>query len=159
GHAMQQAKEAKCLVALNICDTLVVQLHAEKLMELCTTYVDILFANEMEASACTGREPKEAAAHLASKTNAIVVITQGDQGCYVAHKEKLFHSPANSVDVVDTTGAGDLFAAGFLFAFLRGDPLEECARTGNLLGGKVVSCVGTDLSSEEWLTIEREIGL
>lgn len=148
--ALRQAKEAKTKVAFNLCSESLVKVNRDAIWHICKNYVDILFANEDEAKALTGLAPEAACLALAKETNAIVVVTVGELGCYVGTKEQFFHTPANKVEVVDTTGAGDLFASGFLYGYLQGDSLEECARKGTYLGGEIVGRIGADLSKTGW---------
>jgi len=97
--------------------------------------IDIFAPNQSEACQLTGVEdPREAAARLAEYC-PLVVVKCGGQGAYAFTGGRLYHSPALPVEVVDTTGAGDSFNAGFLYAYLRGEPLETCLRCGNICGG------------------------
>lgn len=96
---------------------------------------DIFAPNQSEAAQLTGEsDPKKAAARLA-KFCPLVIIKCGAQGAVAQAGESVWHSPAIPVEVVDTTGAGDSFNAGFLAAHLNGETLETCLRYGNICGG------------------------
>jgi sugar/nucleoside kinase (ribokinase family) len=98
-------------------------------------WVDIFLPNEEEALAMTGEKSiSRASAKLLAKGPSAIVIKRGAQGSTVATRERNFDVPTFRVNPVDTTGAGDAFNAGFIFSFLRGKPLLECAKYGNAAG-------------------------
>ena len=97
--------------------------------------VDIFAPNQSEACQLTGEEdPAHAAARLAEFC-PLVIVKAGKDGAFAQAGRQTWHSPALDVQVVDTTGAGDSFNAGFLAAYLRGEPIETCLRYGNICGG------------------------
>jgi sugar/nucleoside kinase (ribokinase family) len=97
--------------------------------------VDVFAPNQSEACQLTGDEdPGRSAARLAEFC-PLVVVKAGAQGAYAHAGGQAWHAPALPVDVVDTTGAGDAFDAGFLAALLQGEPVETCLRYGNICGG------------------------
>jgi sugar/nucleoside kinase (ribokinase family) len=97
--------------------------------------VDVFAPNQSEACQLTGvDDPQKAAAKLAVYCQ-MVVVKAGAQGAYAQCGEQACYSPALPVEVVDTTGAGDAFNAGFLAAMLQGEPVETCLRYGNICGG------------------------
>ena len=97
--------------------------------------VDVFAPNQSEACQLTGEEePADAAARLAQFC-PLVVVKAGAQGAYAHAGEQAWHAPALPVEVVDTTGAGDAFDAGFLAGLLWGEPIETCLRCGNICGG------------------------
>ena len=105
--------------------------------------VDLLFANEDEALQLTGRaDPDSALAELADKVDTLVVTRGADGATAISHGERISIPAAPVAQVVDTTGAGDLFAAGFLTARAKGAPLERCLWTGALAAGEVISHYG-----------------
>jgi sugar/nucleoside kinase (ribokinase family) len=98
-------------------------------------WVDVFFPNEEEAMASTNEKSiSKAASKLLAKGPSIVVIKRGPLGCTVATREGNVDIPAFRVNPIDTTGAGDAFNAGFVFSFLRGRPVLECAKYGNAAG-------------------------
>jgi sugar/nucleoside kinase (ribokinase family) len=97
--------------------------------------IDIFAPNLSEASRLTGEsDPNRAIEHLAEFC-PLVVVKCGAEGAYAQSGTQRWYSPALKVEVVDTTGAGDCFNAGFLAAHLRGEPVEVCLRYGNICGG------------------------
>jgi sugar/nucleoside kinase (ribokinase family) len=104
--------------------------------------VDIIAPNLSEASQLTGKsEPLAALAKLAEFC-PLVVLKCGPQGAYARRGDQIWHSPALEVEVVDTTGAGDSFNAGFLAGLLAGESIETCLRYGNICGGISTTCRG-----------------
>ena len=119
-------------------------------------HTGILFVNEEESRMLTGRpEYRAAAADLLCAGAQIVVVKLGCRGCAVFTRESDFHSPAVRVEVVDTTGAGDCFAAGFLSALQRGASLEEAAREANAAGAASVSALGAVSGLRDFEEIRR----
>ena len=98
----------------------------------------ILFVNRAEAELLGGVE------RLRQCGCPVIVQTAGEEGCWVFHSEGEFHAPAYPTAVRDTTGAGDAFAAGFLFGWLRAKPLETCARWGNWTASRVIQAAGAN---------------
>ncbi|MCC5831641.1 MAG: adenosine kinase [Chlamydiales bacterium] len=143
------AKEAGALVSFDLADSSIVDKYRERLWATIPAYVDILFANEEEAYSLVGLPPKRAAAFLKNFCK-IAIVKVGSNGCWISSKEGIFHSPGVPTQTVDTTGAGDLFAAGFLYAYLKGKPLPACAYLGNLAGSAAVERHGAELSAERW---------
>lgn len=97
--------------------------------------VDIFAPNQSEACQLTGEDDPTRAAAVLAQFCPLVIVKCGAKGAIARAAERTWHSPALPVDVVDTTGAGDCFNAGFLAAHLRGEPLEVCLRYGNICGG------------------------
>lgn len=119
---------------------------------------DIVFANEEEAYAFTGKSPEEALADLSSRCE-VAVVKVGKKGSMGRCGEHEAHQSAQTVgQVIDTTAAGDFFAAGFLYAHAQGRQLEECLYAGDVLAGSVIQVVGTQLPETVWADIRRRIG-
>lgn len=112
-------------------------------------HTDVFFPNETEARCLTGREsPEEAAVELA-KLARIAVVKCGARGAVVCSEGSSFRMPAKKARVVDTTGAGDSFNAGFLSRFVRGASLRECAKAGVAAGARSVTRVGGTAAFED----------
>lgn len=154
--AMQLAKAAGAKVSLDLGCIDIVQRYQEDIIRLLKAYVDIVFANEEETKALLGLAPEEGCTLLSSYCRVAVVLA-GKKGCWVGFKETAFHSPAVLVETVDTTGAGDLFACGFLHGYLNEYTLEQCAWLGNLLGGTVVTVIGAEIPSSLWPSLKAQI--
>ncbi len=114
-----------------------------KVVEPCLPHVDLFTPALHEARMITGLEEPEANARFFLERGArVVAVKMGAEGCFVADREHAFHVPGYTVDVVDTTGAGDSFVAGFLVGWLQGWPLEKIARFANAVGALCVTAVG-----------------
>lgn len=137
------AKEAGRKFALSLSDPFCVERHRKEFMELISGFVDILFANEAELKSLFQVDSFDDAVELVKGHCEIAAITHGAQGSVVVTDGDLTKVPADTVaKVVDTTGAGDLYAAGFLFGYTQGKPLADCARLGAIAAGEVISHVG-----------------
>lgn len=120
-------------------------------------HVDIVFANEEEARAFTGKGPEEAVDELAQICR-VAVVKMGARGAVVRRGDERVACPAEQgVKVVDTTAAGDYFAAGFLYAHSHGRSLEACLEAGTYLSANIISVVGTQLSGERWEEIRQHV--
>ena len=156
-RAMQLAKEAGLQVCLDLASYNIVAGQVDFFDQLITKYVDIVFANESEALAFTGKQPDEAVHEIAAKCS-VVVLKLGGEGAIIKKGTKLIRIEAADVKkVVDTTGAGDFFAAGFMYGLICGYSLEKCAALSNILAGQVIQIVGTNLSKRRWEHIREEI--
>lgn len=153
---LQLAKEAGATISIDLSSFEIVREYRSTLQEILPQYVDIVFANADETHALTGLSPTEGSIKL-QQMCPIAVILMGKEGCLVGHQGKLFKNPSFSVELIDSTGAGDLFASGFLYGYLQGYPLEECATLGNRLGGAVVEVQGADLPPKKWKIIQDQL--
>jgi sugar/nucleoside kinase (ribokinase family) len=136
------AHEAGRKVALTLSDPYWVEAQRDAFAALLAD-VDILLANEDEACALTGTTDAEDALPALAGTCSVVAITRSERGALVTDGTDVVAVPAHPVEaVVDTTGAGDLFASGFLLGLARGLPLGDCGRLGALAAAEVISHLG-----------------
>lgn len=158
-RVIESAKEAGCSISLDLASFEVVHAAKDILPGILKEYVDIVFANEEEASAYTGMTGDYAAmAEQLATLCDIAAVKVGAEGSYIAtggKVEKIAPVPASRV--VDTTGAGDLWAAGFLYGWSRKQSLQDCARIGSILGAAVVQTQGAELSEEVWQEVLNSI--
>ena len=140
--ASKYAHEADRKVALTLSDLFCVERHHDAFLPLVRERIDILFANEAEACALWGCDEVGAAVERARAEVAIACITLSEKGSVVVAGAETYEIPAQPVEVVDTTGAGDLYAAGFLYGYTAGRPLDECGRLGSLAAAEVISHIG-----------------
>lgn len=141
--AAKIAHDAGRKVALTLSDPFCVDRHRESFCELVEHHVDVLLANEQEVvSLYETRDLEAALARLAGKCE-IAAVTRGADGCVVLAAGERYDVPAEPVDkVVDTTGAGDLFASGFLLGVSRGREMQTCARLGGIAAAEIISHFG-----------------
>ena len=141
--AAEYAHEAGHRVALTLSDPFCVDRHRHDFLQLVENHVDILFANEEEIKSLFMQEDFEDAISAISKHVEIAAVTRSEKGAVVISGDERFDVPAAPVEnVIDTTGAGDQFAAGFLYGFTEGKPLEECAKLGTIAAAEVISHIG-----------------
>ncbi|MDD3077934.1 MAG: adenosine kinase [Paludibacter sp.] len=155
-QAVKLAKEAGLLVSIDLASYNVVEENLDFLNEIISLYVDIVFANEEEARALTGKEPKEALIEIAEHCR-IAVVKIGKDGSYVKSGDNQFLIQPHPANCVDTTGAGDLYAAGFLYGLAMGYSLDICGKIGSLVSGNVVEVLGAKMADEVWAMIHAEI--
>ena len=148
-RALELAKKHKLKVSIDLASFNVVDLNRDFLTKVIAESVDIVFANEEEAKSLTGQEPEEALETI-SKMCDIAVVKIGSKGSYVKCGTEKVKVDAIKATAIDTTGAGDLYAAGFLFGITQNWDLEKCARLGSLTAGKVVECIGAKISPVVW---------
>ena len=130
-------------VALSLSDAFCVERHRESFQELVDGHVDILFANEMEITALYKANSFEEAADQVRGRCKLAALTRSEQGSVVLNGAGT-HSvaPFQLGPLLDTTGAGDLYAAGFLHAYTQGQAVDACGRLGSLCAGQVVTQLG-----------------
>ncbi len=157
GTAIKKAKNHGLQVAIDLASYNVVESNLKFLKDLVSNDVDIVFANEEEAKAFTGKEPEEALHEIAGMCD-IAVVKVGAKGSFVKSGDRQHFVGAIKADPVDTTGAGDLYAAGFLYGLATSHSLEKCAQLGSLLGGRVIEVIGPKMDDHMWSGIRKEAG-
>jgi len=142
-RAMDVAHTAGRRVAFSLSDPFCVERHRDEFLGLVDDDVDVLFANEGEAMSLTGAGSLDEAVKALAGRCELVAITRGPEGSVVVGGDAVIEVPAMPVDeVVDTTGAGDLYAAGFLYGLTHGADAETCASLGGVAAAEVISHVG-----------------
>jgi sugar/nucleoside kinase (ribokinase family) len=155
--AMRLAKEAGLEVSLDLASHNVVRENIGFLKEMVGRYVDIVFANEDESMAFSGEKTPHEALVSISPQCRIAVVKLGKKGSLVKRRDERHEIGCIPAQAVDTTGAGDLYAAGFLYGLIREYPLAVCGRIGSLLSGKVVEVVGAKLDESQWQEVEAAL--
>ena len=154
--AVALAKENNVKVSLDLASFDVVQDNLEFLKEIIADYVDIVFANEDEAKAFTNMDP-ELALHEISISSEVSIVKIGEKGSLIKQGEQVHTIGVIEAKSIDTTGAGDLYAAGFLFGMAKNLPLEKCGQIGSLLAGKVIEVLGAKMSEATWKIIRGKV--
>jgi len=152
--SIRLAKEAGCMVSLDLASYNVVNENHAFLKDLVRQYVDIVFANEDESFAYTHLNPEESVQNMAKQCD-IAVVKVGKRGSYVQQGDKRYQIGAITTSCTDSTGAGDLYAGGFLHALSDGFDIRRCGEIGTIAAGRVVEIIGTKLSEETWDEIRR----
>ena len=141
--AFDAAHAAGRKVSITLSDSFCVDRYRDEFRALVRDKVDILFANEAEITSLYQVKNFDEALAAARAENKICALTRSEKGSMVVKGGETHAVPAAAVaKVVDTTGAGDLYAAGFLFGLTHGKPLAECARLGGIAAAEVISHVG-----------------
>ncbi len=141
--AFDAAHAAGRKVSITLSDSFCVGRYRAEFRDLIRNQVDILFGNESEITSLYEVNSFEEALEMARKEAKIAALTRSEQGSVVIKGSETYAVPAAPVaKVVDTTGAGDLYAAGFLFGFTHGKSLAECARLGGIAAAEIISHVG-----------------
>jgi sugar/nucleoside kinase (ribokinase family) len=155
---MARAKQHGLKVAIDLASFNVVRENREFLHDLVERYVDIIFANEEEAYEFSGcRDAMEALLYI-GKMCELTVVKTGIRGALIKRGDEIVEvGIMAAAKRVDTTGAGDFYAAGFLTALCEGLSLRQCGTIGAITAGKVIEVVGTTLSEETWNEIETLI--
>ena len=150
------AKECCLKVSLDLASFNVVEANVDFLKKLIKNYIDIVFANEDEAKALTGKSPEEALDEIATMAE-IAVVKVGKNGSMIKSSNQRFSIPAIEANVIDTTGAGDLYAGGFLYGLSKDLSLEKCGHIGSLLAGKVIEQIGAKIPADLWPGILNKV--
>lgn len=154
--ACRLARNENMKIALDLASYNVVESNLANFKDVIEKYVDILFANEEEAKAYTGSGPQEALDIMSEKCE-IAVIKVGSEGSWIKRDSEIIKIGTGEVTLKDTTGAGDLYAAGFLYGFSLNRNLEVCGQYGTALAGKVIEIIGAKLDKESWQDIKADI--
>jgi len=154
--SLKAAKNAGALVSLDLASFTVVEQSKAILEEMIEQYVDILIANEDEALAYTGfNDDTRALARLARHVK-MAVLKVGARGSFIQQEDRVCRIPAlGTGTAIDTTGAGDLWASGFLFGLAKGYTHEKCGRLASACGYEVCQVVGADIPAGGWIRIKK----
>jgi fructokinase len=136
------AHEAGRQVALSLSDAFCVHRHRAAFRDLVAGHVDILFANETEITSLYETNTWDEAAERVRADVALAVLTRGEDGSTILRGSETVHIPAEPAEVVDTTGAGDAYAAGFLAALTAGKTLAQCGKLASIAAAEVIGQYG-----------------
>jgi len=156
-HVLKTAARAGCSIALDLAAPEVVRASSEILPDILRKHVDIVLANEDEARAFAGTSDEREALAALSRLCRIAVVKLGARGALIRSGVDTYEIPARKVRAVDTTGAGDLWAAGFMYGLCRGMSLPQAGAAGAVLGAEVVKVTGAALPAETWSRLRSEI--
>jgi sugar/nucleoside kinase (ribokinase family) len=154
--ALESARQAGALISIDLASFTVVEQAKDFLDDLVREYVDILIANEDEAAAFTGFTRPDDAIKALSEKSPVSVLKVGPEGSYVSEGKEIIKIAAKIGEpIVDTTGAGDLWASGFLYGLAHDFSLEKAAMLGSLCGYEVCKTDGARIPEEKWEGIRR----
>jgi sugar/nucleoside kinase (ribokinase family) len=143
-RAIETARAAGRKVAFTLSDAFVISRHGDDFRALIADgLIDVLFANQTELAAMTGLDDFDAGLAALSPNVPTLVVTRSEHGAVAIHQGERSEVAAQPIDkVVDTTGAGDLFAAGFLAGFVKGQPIATCLTMGAIAAAEIISHYG-----------------
>ena len=156
--AVQTAKEAGLKIAIDMASYNVVEESRDYFMRLIENYMDYVFANEQEAFALTGMEPLQALDFIASRCE-IAVVKVGAKGAYIKRGNEMVTVAPMKARVIDTNGAGDMWAAGFLAGLVQGKDLKTCGTMGGIVAANVIEVLGTKMDDARWEKIHADIAV
>ena len=153
-HLLRAAKDCGCSVSLDLAAPEIVEVARPLLPAILREYTDMVFANEDEAAVFASASDARAGLDRLAAFCDLAAVKLGARGSLVRRGSETVAVPAERVEAVDTTGAGDLWAAGFLYGIFTGNDLETAGRIGSLAGAAVVQQIGAALPDSTW----RDIG-
>lgn len=154
--AVKLARKAGAKVSLDLASYNVVEENLEFLQSLVKEYVNIVFANEEEAKSFTQMTPEESVKKISNICD-IAVVKVGKRGSLIKSGKEECEVMPISANCIDTTGAGDLYASGFLYGLTQGYALDKCGKIGSLTAGKVIEFAGSKIDDQTWEEIKGEI--
>ena len=140
--AIEIAKKNETKIAITLSDSFCVDRHRSDFINLLNTSADIVFCNEEELKSLYQIEDIRMAQNLIAKNISCLACTCAEKGAYLFHESSITKISTNEVPVIDTTGAGDNFAAGFLYGLSKNFTLKDCASFANLIAGEVLKVYG-----------------
>jgi sugar/nucleoside kinase (ribokinase family) len=153
---LKTAKKAGARVSLDLASFNVVKESHQQLQHIVKSYVDILIANEDEALAYTGHKAEDDAIQALAADVEIAVLKVGQRGSFISRGDQIVPiRPKTGAPIIDTTGAGDLWAAGFLYGLVNGYALERCGELGSACGYEVCQVVGANIPDAGWQRIRK----
>ncbi|MCB1072655.1 MAG: adenosine kinase [Chlamydiales bacterium] len=153
---LKLAKKANVTISIDLANVEIVRRNEQFIREILKNYIDIVFCNEREAKALTGLSASESCDMLA-KLCDIAVVTMSERGSWIRRGDTKVYMEALSVKAIDTTGAGDLYASGFLHGYLQGYPLKDCAWIAAFVSSHVVKRIGPEIPKPVWEEIKNQI--
>jgi len=154
--AVNAAKAAGALVSIDLASFTVVKESKRLLKKIVKDFVDIIIANEDEARVYTGHTDEIGAINSLAENTHIAALKIGERGSFISHEGKIIKvAPMGTNAVVDTTGAGDLWTAGFLYGLVNGYSIEKCGKLGSACGYEVCRVVGANIPEAGWQRIKK----
>jgi sugar/nucleoside kinase (ribokinase family) len=145
-HAINIAKKNKIKIAMSLSDIFCVNRHKKDFYNLLKNDLDILIGNENEINELTEKKSLLESINQLKKLNKLIVITRSENGSLAIKDNEIINCDSQKVDkIVDLTGAGDLFAAGFLKEYLEKSEIKKCLMTGSILASKIIQKIGARL--------------
>lgn len=146
--AIELASQYNLEISIDLASYNIVESNREFLQKVINR-VDIVFANEQEAKALTQLEPEKAVEHI-SQMCRVAIVKIGARGSWIMTNGKKYFIEPYPVNSIDSTGAGDLYASGFLYGYANNWPWEACGKLGSLIASRVIQVIGAKISPQHW---------
>lgn len=154
--SMRLAKSNGLTVSIDMASYNIVSENKPLFESLINDYVDIILANELEAESLTGEKPDNAVIKMADMAD-IAVVKLGREGSLIKRGQEECRIGIEKVNNIDSTGAGDLYAAGFLYGLCMEQSLEIAGKVGAILGGHITEVIGAKMNDESWMTVKQKV--
>ncbi len=154
---LRKAKQAGLKISLDLASYNVVEDNLDFLKKMLEKYVDIIFANEEEARAFTGESDPKKALNILAKNAELTIVKIGQNGSLVKYDETIYKIQPVLTEAIDTTGAGDVYASGFLYGFINDMGIMNAGYLGSLMASKVIETYGAKIPDVSIELIKREI--
>jgi sugar/nucleoside kinase (ribokinase family) len=155
--AMRLAKSNGLKVSIDMASFNIVDENRTFFEFLISNYVDIIFANELEAESLTGEKPEKALQTISTMAE-IAVVKLGKSGSIVKKGSEEYTIGIEQVNNIDTTGAGDLYASGFIYGLCMDQTLDIAGKIGSILGGHITEVIGAKMHEESWIKVKQKVG-
>jgi len=157
------AKKQQCKIAFSLSDSFCVERNHQEFLELISRDIDILFANELEINKLCqiSQFNSEIINNFIAKLNQNIILatTLSDKGCQIFFDKSYISIPTLQKKPIDTTGAGDSFASGFLYGLIKGLEINKCGEIGNIFAGKIIEKIGARFSLQETINLKDTLKL
>jgi sugar/nucleoside kinase (ribokinase family) len=157
-HALKVAKENNVKIVVDLAGPQVIQHNREYFRNIVKKYATVILGNEKEAHCLMSMETIDALDEMAKYVN-VAIVTRSQHGSLIKSGGNLYEIPSTKVEAVDTTGAGDLYAAGILYGLLSGKDLYTTGRIASIISAKIVEKIGARFTDQEIQNIKNLIGL
>ena len=154
---LPMAKAKDMTIAMDMASYNIVEQNRDYMRTLVRDYIDILFANEDEARVFSGKEDPVEALHDMASMCRIAIVKVGAKGSYVQRGDEVVRIEPIPAHVIDTTGAGDMWASGFMAGLIQGEPLRRCALMGATLAANIIEVLGAKMDEARWEKIQKEL--
>ena len=145
--AFNKAINNSNIVAMSLSDLFCVERHKLEFLEMVKNKIDITFCNEQEITSLTDAKNFTDVVSFCKNIERLIVVTRGEEGSMAIYKNNIFECPSKkNLDIKDLTGAGDLFAAGFLHGYIKNLPLQESLELGTDMSSKIIQKIGARLN-------------
>ena len=155
--ALALAKEKGMTIAMDMASFNLVEANRDYLLEIVRDYIDILFANQDEARVFSGKDDPEEALRFIASMCQVAIVKVGAKGSLAQRGDEMVKMGPIPAQVIDTTGAGDLWASGFLAGFVKGEPLAKCVRMGAVVASNIIEVLGAKMDEARWEKIHQTL--